>query len=317
MRAVCLICASTRLRSLYDGVRDHYAIARGEYRFLVCEDCGSATLDPLPGRPADLYPPEYTFKAANAGERRGLRRRVEWHLFYRPVYRQRLKVLRRLTGLTCGSILELGCGSGLMLQTLVEAGYDAQGIDGAAADVAHAREHLGLRASQGDLQDLVLPPDRYDAVLAFFVFEHLTNPAAVVARVFRSLRVGGWIVLGLPVLDSVQSQLLGRRWATVTEAPRHVTIPSFEGARRLLVEAGFSDVRALPSALRDNAGVVTLSLLPSAATPVSATARGRLAFGRRLAGALLLLPSLLLALAERRPGAGGVRAGMMIFCGRK
>jgi hypothetical protein len=96
-----------------------------------------------------------------------------------------------------------------------------------------------------------------------------------------------------------------------------VTIPSFEGARRLLVRAGFHDVEAAPAPLLENAGHVALSLLPAATTPQAWGSAGLfpLLF-RRLAGAAAMLPGLLVAAAERFPGAGGARTGTMFFCGR-
>jgi len=43
--------------------------------------------------------------------------------FSRPNYLQRLRIYRRLTGLASDLVLEVGCGSGLFLRLLAEAGY--------------------------------------------------------------------------------------------------------------------------------------------------------------------------------------------------
>jgi hypothetical protein len=65
----CLVCEGQRLVPLFEGVRDHYGIAAGDYRFVRCAECGSATLDPLPSfdAVAALYPGDYTFKADEGG----------------------------------------------------------------------------------------------------------------------------------------------------------------------------------------------------------------------------------------------------------
>jgi 2-polyprenyl-3-methyl-5-hydroxy-6-metoxy-1,4-benzoquinol methylase len=316
----CLICRSPRLDVLYEGVRDHYGIDARTYRFLRCQECGSASLDPLPPAAARdaAYSADYTFKPTPGAGVRGLLAALEWRWFYRRGYVERLALIRRLTGLTSGRVLEVGCGSGLFLAFLRQAGYEVAGLDPSKADVEYARERLGVEAIHGDLETPGLATGRYDAVLMIYVLEHIADPHAALARVAALLRPGGWVVLGLPVMDSLQARLLGPRWSAVTEAPRHVHIPSVAGARRLLAGAGFRDVRTAASPLFENAGHVALSLVPQAATPRSygGGGAGRVLV-RRALGALALAPGLALAWAERRGGTAEARAGTMFFCGRR
>jgi len=314
------MCESSRLDLLYEGVHDHAGVSPDPYRFLKCADCGSATLDPmpLPETIPQLYPPDYTFKADNTGH--GAARRVlkalEWGAFYRPIYLQRLGIFRRLTGLQSGLVLEVGCGSGLFLRLLAEAGYQVEGVDISKSDVAYANERLGLRVHQGSVEDLALPADRYDAVLLMSVLEHVPDPLQTVRRVLRILKPGGWIVLGLPMIESWQSRMLRARWCAVTEAPRHLMVPSAEGVRRLLADAGGRDFRAAPGSLIDNAGDIVLSLMPGVSTPHSyGRSASFLRTLRRWLGAVLVLPALGFAYAERLPHTP--RSGYMIFAARK
>jgi len=318
----CLFCGSVALAPLYEGIRDHYGVAEGTHRFLRCDDCGSAILDPLPTpeRLLALYSSDYTFKPEP--ERpvglRGLLKTIEWRCFYEPGYRRRLALIRRLTGLRRGLVLEAGCGSGLFLRHLREEGYDVEGVETSSADVAYARQRLGLTVVEGSLASLCLEPGRYDAVIMVYVLEHIPDPAATLARIRTLLKPGGWAVLGVPVMDSGQARWLGARWSAVTEAPRHVAIPSVAGARRLLESAGFEDIRCAPSPLGENAGHIALSLLPAAASPRAyAKTREGPMLARRVAGALLMLPSLVLAAVERLPGGPDATAGTMFFCGRR
>jgi SAM-dependent methyltransferase len=316
----CLFCGGTALVPLYEGIRDHYGVDAETHRFLRCADCGSATLDPLPSPEhlAALYSADYTFKPEPAHSTlRRLLQAVEWKCFYEPGYRRRLAILRRLTGLKGGRVLEVGCGSGLFLRFLREAGYAVEGVEISPADAAYARGRLGLTVYEGALEALPLERGGYDAVVMVYVLEHIPDPAAALARIHDLLKPGGWAVLGLPVMDSGQARWLGSRWSAVTEAPRHVAIPSAGGAKRLLAAAGFTDIRCAPSPLSENAGHIALSLLPGAASPRAyGVARGAGTLARRAAGALLMLPALLLAALERLPRREA-QAGTMFFCGRK
>ncbi len=317
----CLFCRCAALEPLYEGIRDRYGVDSETRRFLRCTACGSATLDspPSPERLAQLYPADYTFKlAAPRSVWRRLLQSLEWRLFYEPGNRGRLAVIRRLTALSGGLVLEVGCGSGLFLRHLREAGYAVEGVETSSADVRYARDQIGLTVFEGALETLPLERGHYDAVVMVYVLEHILDPAATLERIHSLLKPGGWVVLGLPVMDSGQARWLGARWSAVTEAPRHVAIPSVAGARRLLELTRFQDIRWAPSPLGENAGHIALSLLPGAATPRAygrAGATGILV--RRVAGALLMLPSLLLAAFERLPCGPDAKAGTMFFCGRK
>ena len=317
----CPFCGSAALEPLYEGIRDHYGIDQEIRRFVRCRDCRSATLDPLPSPEelAALYSSDYTFKPApESSTLRRLLQTVEWRCFYEPGYRRRVALIRELTGLRAGRVLEVGCGSGLFLRHLRTAGYTVEGVETSKSDVAYARESSGLTVFEGTLEELPLEPGRYDAVVMVYVLEHIPDPAATLARIHTLLKPGGWTVLGLPVMDSGQARWLGARWSAITEAPRHVAIPSAAGARRLLENAGFENIRWAPSPLGENAGHIVLSLLPAAATPRSYGGAGGLGLlARRAAGAFLMLPSLVLAAVERLPGGPEATAGTMFFCGRR
>lgn len=318
----CLICGSADLRLLHERVRDRFGVAGGEYRFMCCRRCDSATLEAPPDQDAiaAMYPQHYTFRQA-AGRRSGFRAllsEVEWRLFYEPTYRRRVAALRRLTGLRHGRILEVGCGSGLLLAHFRNAGYDVEGVELSAADAAYARQRFGLAVRHGSVETMALSPDRYDAVVLFNVLEHILAPAAMLADVFRVLRPGGFVVVGVPVVDSLYARLLGARWGAVTEAPRHVSIPSFKGLIGLVERAGFGDIRSTPAPLVERAGGLILSLMPSAATTMS-YGRGLplVALVRRIAAAALMPAALVLALAEQAPWQRPRRTETMIFSGRK
>jgi SAM-dependent methyltransferase len=318
----CLMCGSGKLRMLYEHVRDRFGVAAGEHRFLGCHACGSATLEapPTAEAVAALYPEQYTFDSGN-GDRSGLRAMLaslEWRLFYAPTYRRRVAIFRRLTGLRHGRVLEIGCGSGLLLARFRDAGYEVEGVELSATAAAHGRQHYALPIRAGRVETLPLEPDRYDAVVLVNVLEHILEPGALATRAYEILRPGGCLVAGVPVMDSAYARLLGARWGAVTEAPRHVSIPSYDGIIGFLRRAGFTDVTSAPAPLVERAGSLVLSVLPSAATTVAyGRASALAAVARRGAAALMIGPALVLAALEWLPGQRPRRTETMLFCGRK
>lgn len=97
-------------------------------------------------------------------------------------YRRLTRRLRR-AGLRPGQrVLDFGCGSGLLVQYLREAGCDAVGYDPYSPD-------------HGDPVRLA---ETYDAVIAQDVIEHAESPLEVLARLDSLARPGALIAIGTP-----------------------------------------------------------------------------------------------------------------------
>jgi 2-polyprenyl-3-methyl-5-hydroxy-6-metoxy-1,4-benzoquinol methylase len=61
-------------------------------------------------------------------------------------------------GLTVGTVVDLGCGSGIFAAILSEAGYDVRGVDPAPAMVDLARTHAPRATIElGSVHDFELP----------------------------------------------------------------------------------------------------------------------------------------------------------------
>jgi SAM-dependent methyltransferase len=242
---------------------------------------------------AKLYPSTYTF-APELGKAGSLRRalaRLEYALFFAPQYRAQVRQIVRLTGkdLLHARLLDLGCGRGLRLLPLRHAGYDVHGLDIQEADVSYLRREHHIHAVHGDAAkaDEYFPSECFDVVTAFNLLEHVPDVAQITSASFRLLRPGGWFVAAVPLMDSLQARWLGARWATITEVPRHVAIPSRAGMLRVLTRAGFGRIEIRPDALFNCAGLLALSLLPEASI-THCYGGGRLrSLGLRLFGAIV------------------------------
>jgi 2-polyprenyl-3-methyl-5-hydroxy-6-metoxy-1,4-benzoquinol methylase len=101
-------------------------------------------------------------------------------------------------------VLDLGSGTGWATLLLAEAGYEATGVDLAPGNVEIGRLHAArwnsnARFLTGDMDTLDLG-ETFDAVIMFDALHHVKEPAAVVARVARHLKPGGWALFGEPSL---------------------------------------------------------------------------------------------------------------------
>lgn len=101
-----------------------------------------------------------------------------------------------------GRLLDFGCGWGLFLDTARAAGWQVQGIEPLPGHGVYARGALGLDVVTDTLRPSTFPPDSFDAVTAFQVFEHLPDPAAELDKLHALLRPGGIIAIEVPNIDT-------------------------------------------------------------------------------------------------------------------
>jgi SAM-dependent methyltransferase len=106
-----------------------------------------------------------------------------------------------VTHVAARDLLDIGTGTGRMLEILAPRVEQALGIDQSREMLAVARvnlERAGLengRVRLGDMYQLALPDASFDAVVIHQVLHYAERPAAVIAEAARVLRPDGILVL--------------------------------------------------------------------------------------------------------------------------
>jgi len=126
------------------------------------------------------------------------------------MWRRRLEVVRSLAP-DGGRLLDVGTGQG-DFGAVARDHYAFDATEISSEGVRVARERHGLAVRQGDLLDLALSADSYDAITLWHVLEHVANPRALAAECHRLLRPGGLLAIAVPNADE-DWQLRRRFWA--------------------------------------------------------------------------------------------------------
>ncbi len=99
-----------------------------------------------------------------------------------------------------GRWLDVGCGTGALVQTILDdaAPANVEGVDPSAGYVAYARAQVtDARAtfSVGDAQALAMDAGSFDAAVSGLVLNFVPEPARMVAEMARVVRPGGTVAL--------------------------------------------------------------------------------------------------------------------------
>lgn len=105
------------------------------------------------------------------------------------------RAMRPFEGL---SLLDIGCGAGLVAEPMAKLGFTVTGIDLAAENIAVAHAHAEAAGVAVDYRAVAietLPPEpAYDAITLLEVVEHVPDVAAFVAEAALRLKPGGMLI---------------------------------------------------------------------------------------------------------------------------
>jgi 2-polyprenyl-6-hydroxyphenyl methylase/3-demethylubiquinone-9 3-methyltransferase len=111
----------------------------------------------------------------------------------------RLTYINDIAELAGKTVLDVGCGGGILSEALAEAGATVTGIDLADKSLNVAKLHLLESGKQVEyrkvaVEDLAAErPGHYDVVTCMEMLEHVPDPAAVIAACAQLVKPGGHV----------------------------------------------------------------------------------------------------------------------------
>lgn len=159
--------------------------------------------------PAEVYVDGYMF--GEAGDFGLDVRHPTFQQYLARVARRRMDFIEKASHIAGGSLLDVGSGTGEVLEAARERGWRTQGVEPerTAAEMAEGR---GLAVEVAMLEDSGLPERSYDVVTAFHVLEHVPESESFLRTLARWARPGGFVTIEVPNFNSVQRRRLGQDW---------------------------------------------------------------------------------------------------------
>ena len=120
------------------------------------------------------------------------------------------KKLKPYLGAGQSKSLDIGCGSGLLVELFKDDGFEAYGVE-PSKSLAHYCKTKNLNVTNGTLSQLK-SDDKFDVITLIDVIEHVADPEDLVADAVNRLNENGILCVVTPRTDSISKKLLGFKW---------------------------------------------------------------------------------------------------------
>lgn len=230
----CPLCGDTSGKTLFTEGRF------SPYGVRCCVGCGLNYLSPRPRE--DTMLAHYAGDDYFEGSASGYADYAAQESALRATFRRLLGVLRQ-RGLAGGSLLEVGCGHGYLLDEARAFFSRRVGTDYSSRALAVARPHADVLHLGG--VDAVPAGEAFDCVMALHVIEHTYHPQHFVRSLLAQLRPGGRLLIATPDAGSLWRTLMGAHWPSY-KVPEHVLYLDRRALTRLLEQCGVANLAAVP-----------------------------------------------------------------------
>lgn len=245
----CRICGNSKGNKRHS-VHEMMFGWRDLFEYAECSECGCLQIADVPFDLARYYPRDY-YSFGNATPRKenslksflkhqradyclhgkNLLGMVTARIYGEP---EHFGWLKKVHTEFESSILDVGCGSGKLLQTMQLEGFsNLTGTDPFGEDDLF---HLpSLRVLNSDISDL---QGQFDFIMLHHSLEHMPKPIESLKQLHRLLRNGGHLLVRTPIASSYAWDTYGPNWVQL-DAPRHLFIYTVQTLRELAQRVGF------------------------------------------------------------------------------
>jgi len=232
----CKVCNNEENNQLYSAREMMYGF-REYFDYFQCSKCGCLQILATPQNISKYYPTEYytfTDRAAQVSWLRELATKIRDN--YAVFNKQKLlgrylyekfpnEALRSLSGVDItksSRILDVGCGTGVLLHSMKELGFNnLLGIDLFLQD-DYVKHEDGLDIEKKTIEDL---KGKWDLIMFHHCYEHVEEPLETLQNVHALLADGGTCMIRIPISSSYAWENYKENWVQL-DAPRHSFVHS-------------------------------------------------------------------------------------------
>lgn len=213
----CPLCGGQQLEHALT-CTDHYASGE-QFEVIRCAHCGFLMTQgvPVEAEIGKYYEtPDYI---SHSDTQQGLMNRV-YHWVRQYMLSRKAALVKRVSGLSEGSLLDYGTGTGYFANTMVCQGWKVKAIEKSPQARAFAKKQFGLDVeAEHSLKDY--PSMSLDVVTLWHVMEHLEHLNEMWETLHRILKDKGVLIVAVPNPESYDARKYKEWWAAY-DVPRHL-----------------------------------------------------------------------------------------------
>ena len=214
---ICPLCGGQQLEHALT-CTDHYASGE-QFEVIRCVHCGLLMTQgvPVEAEIGKYYEtPDYI---SHSDTQQGLMNRV-YHWVRQYMLSRKAALVKRTSGLSEGSLLDYGTGTGYFANTMVCQGWKVKAIEKSPQARAFAKKQFGLNVeAEHSLKDY--PSMSLDVVTLWHVMEHLEHLNEMWETLHRILKDKGVLIVAVPNPESYDARKYKEWWAAY-DVPRHL-----------------------------------------------------------------------------------------------
>jgi len=213
----CPICKSHKIGFALSAIDQ--TVSKEHFEVWECSDCTVRFTQGIPIASAigKYYKsPDYV---SHSDTKKGIINQLyHWVRSYTLGSKKRL--IKNLTTLNSGSLLDVGAGTGAFAATIKKAGWSVTGLepDETAREIAKQNYHLDLNSPE---ELYKLSSSTFDAITMWHVLEHVHDLHGYLDTFQRILKQNGTLFIAVPNFTSFDADAYKEFWAAY-DVPRHL-----------------------------------------------------------------------------------------------
>jgi 2-polyprenyl-3-methyl-5-hydroxy-6-metoxy-1,4-benzoquinol methylase/predicted RNA-binding Zn-ribbon protein involved in translation (DUF1610 family) len=213
----CPLCTSEVIFLLFSCV-DHF-ISKEVFSLYKCSKCGFEFTQDYPEEAEIGKYYESDDYISHSDIAKGLANKI-YRLARNVMLLRKKDIVKKISGLRGGSLLDIGSGTGYFAGTMKKAGWHVKGIEINKKARDFSRSQFGLEIIDPEYIS-ELEADGFDCITLWHVLEHFHDPFKYASEIVRLLKPGGLCLIALPNCSSYDAKYYGQYWAAY-DVPRHL-----------------------------------------------------------------------------------------------
>ncbi|MFK7972056.1 MAG: class I SAM-dependent methyltransferase [Bacteroidia bacterium] len=213
---ICPVCSSAEIFEALTA--KDYTVSGEQFGIWECRNCSLRFTQDIPvEEEVGVYYQSEDY-VSHSNTSKGLINNI-----YQRVRKRTLKSKRKLVESAAkqnpGRILDIGCGTGEFLSTMIESGWEGMGLEPDEGAAAQSKS-LGLKVYSNE-ELFRLGAEGFDVVTMWHVLEHVHRLHEYMGAIHRVLKPGGLLLIAVPNYTSADAANYGPEWAAY-DVPRHL-----------------------------------------------------------------------------------------------